>query len=272
MSLKLMYITNKEDIAKIAEDSGVDWIFIDLEINGKEERQGFLDTVISRHNIEDVKKISQVLTKSKLIVRINPINDGSKDEINQVIYYGCDIIMLPFFKTKEEVKTFIEIVDGRVEVCILLETPEAVENIDSILAVQGINYIHIGLNDLYLGYKMKFMFEPLANGIVDEICKKIKEENIQYGFGGIARLGFGTLPSEYIISEHYRLDSSMAILSRSFCNTNSVTDLDEVKKIFVSGIDEIRKLEDDFEKESDEFFQLNHIKVSEKVQLIINSL
>ena len=57
MALKLMYITNNIDIAKIAEKSGVDWIFIDLEINGKEERQGHLDTVISRHSIEDVKKI-----------------------------------------------------------------------------------------------------------------------------------------------------------------------------------------------------------------------
>ena len=36
MSLKLMYLTNNENIAKIAEESGVDWIFIDLETIGKE--------------------------------------------------------------------------------------------------------------------------------------------------------------------------------------------------------------------------------------------
>jgi len=47
MPLKLMYITNDAEIAKIAENAGVDWIFVDLEINGKEERQGHLDTVIS---------------------------------------------------------------------------------------------------------------------------------------------------------------------------------------------------------------------------------
>lgn len=79
MALKLMYITNDERIAKIAEDSGVDWVFIDLEINGKEQRQGHLDTVISRHSIRDVSKIKKVLSKSQLLVRVNPIFEGSRD-------------------------------------------------------------------------------------------------------------------------------------------------------------------------------------------------
>ena len=59
MSLKLMYITNKPEVAKIAQNAGVDRIFVDLEIIGKEERQGGLDTVISRHKIEDVTKIKE---------------------------------------------------------------------------------------------------------------------------------------------------------------------------------------------------------------------
>ena len=83
-----MYITNKQNVAQIAEKNGVDWIFIDLEINGKEERQGHLDTVISRHSIEDVRKIRQVLNKAELLVRVNPIYEGSKDEIDKVIADG----------------------------------------------------------------------------------------------------------------------------------------------------------------------------------------
>lgn len=61
MPLKLMYITNNGNVAKIAESSVVDWIFIDLEINGKVERQRHLDTVISRHSIEDVERIKKFL-------------------------------------------------------------------------------------------------------------------------------------------------------------------------------------------------------------------
>jgi hypothetical protein len=73
MALKLMYITNNEYVARIAEKSGVDIIFIDLEINGKHQRQGHLDTVISKHSISDISKVKSVLSKAKLLVRINPI-------------------------------------------------------------------------------------------------------------------------------------------------------------------------------------------------------
>ena len=38
MALKLMYITNRPDVALIAEKYGVDRIWIDLETLGKEER------------------------------------------------------------------------------------------------------------------------------------------------------------------------------------------------------------------------------------------
>lgn len=39
MSLKLMYITNRVDVALVAEKYGVDRIWVDLETLGKEERQ-----------------------------------------------------------------------------------------------------------------------------------------------------------------------------------------------------------------------------------------
>ena len=40
-----MYITNNPDVAVIAEESGVDRIFVDMEFIGKDIRQGGLDTV-----------------------------------------------------------------------------------------------------------------------------------------------------------------------------------------------------------------------------------
>ncbi|WP_352419456.1 aldolase/citrate lyase family protein [Proteiniborus sp.] len=272
MALKLMYITNKENVAQIAEKNGVDWIFIDLEINGKEERQGHLDTVISRHSIEDVKKIRQVLTKAELLVRVNPIYEGSKDEIDKVIADGADIVMLPFFKFKHEVEKFIKYVDGRCKVCLLLETPEAVDNIDSILSINGIDYVHIGLNDLHLGYNMKFMFELLADGTVEMLCNKIGQKGIAYGFGGIAQIGEGTLRAEKIITEHYRISSSMVILSRSFCNVNKVSDVKEVDKLFAKGIKDIRNFEATLIDKSKDFYKANQQEVKRVVSKIVGEV
>ena len=50
MAIKLMYITNEPRIAQIAENSGVDRIFVDLEVRGKAARQGHIDSVKSHHS------------------------------------------------------------------------------------------------------------------------------------------------------------------------------------------------------------------------------
>lgn len=218
--LNLMYITNRPEIAQIAESAGVDRIFVDLEYIGKADRQSGLDTVKSKHTLDDVRIISKAITMAELLVRINPIHEAteeycsSKEEIDIAIANGADIIMLPFFKTLNEVAQFLTYVNGRVKTMLLLETPEAVEIIDEILQLKGIDYIHIGLNDLSLGYGMKFMFQLLADGTVERLCTKFREKGIPYGFGGIASLGKGMIPAEMIIREHYRLGSTCAILSR----------------------------------------------------------
>ena len=169
MALKLMYITNKPAVAEIVESSGVDWVFIDMEFIGKDKRQQGLDTVKNHHTVKDIQNIKAVVKQAKVLVRVNPIHEAlsdypsSKDEIDQTIEAGADIIMLPFFKTVEEVRTFISLVNGRAKTLLLLETVEAANLIDDILEVPGIDYIHLGLNDMHLELGMHFQVIYLYN-------------------------------------------------------------------------------------------------------------
>lgn len=247
--LNLMYITNRPEIARIAEDAGVNWIFVDMEFIGKDVRQKGLDTVQNHHTVEDVAKIKKAVTKSKVLVRVNPIHEAidgyfsSEDEINATIEAGVDIVMLPFFKTVEEVRKFLAYVNGRAKTCLLVETPEAALLIDEILELPGIDMVHLGLNDLHLALGMKFMFELLADGTVDRLATKIKAKGIPFGFGGLATLTGGVMPGSMVLKEHYRLGSSMVIVSRSFCNTDKIKDLNEIRDIFNTGIADIRRLE-----------------------------
>src|SRR5699024_1044103 len=133
----------------------------------------------------------------------------------------------------------------------------------------GIDYIHIGLNDLHLGYGMKFMFELLADGTVETLCNKIKDKGIPYGFGGIAQLGHGELPAEYVIAEHHRLGSSMAILSRSFCNVNKIKGIEEAQEVFDRGISEVRKFESILDEKNNEYFDKNMRIIGEKISEIV---
>ena len=249
MYMKLMYITNNPVVARIAENAGVDWIFLDMEVIGKAFRQSGLNTVQNHHTVDDIKRIRKAIKKSKLLVRVNPIHDAvdnypsSKDEIDASIEAGADILMLPYFKTVEEVKTFIHLVNGRAKTLLLLETVEAANLIDKILEVPGIDMIHLGLNDMHLELGMKFMFELLADGTVERLGDKIKAKGIPFGFGGIATLDGGALQGSMVLKEHVRLGSSMVIVSRSFCNTEIITDLNEVKRIFDTGLSDLRALE-----------------------------
>lgn len=273
MSLQMMYITNNPQIAKIAEKYSVDRIWVDLEQIGKQERQGGMNTVQSTHTIEDVRVIREAIVgNAKLQVRINPIHANSQEEIDKVIEYGADIIMLPFFSTVQEARQFVEMVNERARTCLLLETIGAEECLDELLKIQGVDEIHIGLNDLHLQYHQTFMFELLANGKVEEICKKIQAKGIQYGFGGIAKLDEGMLPARHIIAEHYRLGSSMAILSRSFYDSWIANDMQEVERTFKYGLGEIREYEQRLKQENDEFFINNKELVCEEVEQIVRMI
>ncbi len=276
MALQLMFVTNNVDVASAAQTAGVDRIFVDMEYIGKSNRQGGMDTVQNMHTLKDVKELRKVITTSTLFVRCNPIHDATEfypsteEEINGIIECGADVIMLPFFQNEKQVSRFINAVGGRVRTSLLVETPEAVENLDKILEIEGIDEIHIGLNDLHLGYGMTFMFELVANGTVEKLCEKIAKKNISYGFGGVARVGTGTLPAECIIGEHYRLGSERVILSRAFCDVAKETDFEVIKEKFNTGVRDIRA----FEKEivstwTDEIYTNNKAKTKECVEQIV---
>lgn len=270
MSLKLMFITNDLPVALIAQKYGVDRIWVDLEILGKEARQPNMDTVKSFHSVSDIAKIAPYLTTSEMLVRVNPWHDGSIEEINSVIEAGAELVMLPMWKSPDEVNEFVDAVHKRAKTILLLETKEAVECLDSVLDIDGVDEVHIGLNDLHLAYHLSFMFELLANGTVEKLCGKLRRKGIPYGFGGIARLGEGLLPAERIIMEHYRLGSTRAILSRSFCNTAAVSAIEDVESIFRDNMRRLREYEVSLPGLSDEAYLQNKAEVKSCVERIAN--
>ena len=272
MSLKFMYITNDPKVAKIAQKYGVDRVWVDLETLGKEERQGHIDSVKSHHTIEDIKRIVPFLNTSEMLVRINPLNPQSKDEIEQVIEAGADIIMLPMWKSLLDVKEFLSYVNGRVKTTLLLETKEAFDCIGEVLTHGGFDEIHIGLNDLHLSYGLNFMFELLTNGKVEVLCQKFKAAGIPYGFGGIAKIGEGAIPAEKIMMEHYRLGSTRAILSRSFCNYQKMTSIEDIELTFAQNMRDIKNFEKKIATMNEQDFVQNRLQLECDIAAVANMI
>jgi hypothetical protein len=237
----LMLITNDINLAKHAIDSGVSRIFIDLEVNGKFERQGHLDTLISKHSMQDARNMRKIIGTHELLIRLNPLYEGSEIEIEQAISAGADLLMLPMFTSVDEINTFCRLISGRAKCVPLVETAAAARCLSEVVKVEGVSEIYIGLNDLHLDLKLKFMFEPLINGLLESLVDIIKQADLPFGFGGLARIGEGLLPAELILAEHVRLGSSCVILSRAFHQKSE--SLIELKSLMNLG-DEVQKIMD----------------------------
>ncbi|MCP4355082.1 MAG: aldolase [Proteobacteria bacterium] len=253
-NLNHILITNKTSEAEIFAKANISRIMVDLEINGKVERQGHLDTVISRHEIKDINPIRRVLdsidgTESKLLVRINPLNDDSEQEIEKVILAGADYIMLPMFTTSKEVKDIAKIIDNRVKLVLLCEHYKAIDCLNEILDEEiSIDEVHLGLNDLRISAGYNFLFSAFTKGYSDKFAQIMHKHNKSFGIGGISAIGFGDLPAEKILTEHARLGSSRVILGRHFKSV-----------IFKEGLTQsqtIENLKEETSKLSDRYNQL----------------
>jgi hypothetical protein len=267
-----MYITNDISLAALAIQSGVDRIFVDLEILGKIERQGHLNTVISKHTLEDVKAMREAFPSVELLVRINPFHDHTEQEIENILVFSPQFIMLPMYRSIQEVQSVADILRGRAGLIPLVETPEALNIIDEVCSVPDVVEVYLGMNDLHLALGRKFMFELLVDGTVENFSNVVKSHGKRLGFGGIARIGEGLLPAEYIIGEHERLGSSSVILSRTFHRkTGSIEEREETIN-YLREIEKIRLCEKNAALKLKKEKQENIIMIKKLVKNIVENL
>ena len=214
--IEFIQITNDPQLAALCDGLPAMRLFVDLERNGKAQRQAGRNTFISEHTMEDVSRVSSVLTQTRLMVRLNPVYAGTQDEVDEAIARGAHMLMLPMFRGAADLGQFCRQVAGRVPVVALLENADALRSMDQWMVTPGLAEVYLGLNDLHLSLGMAFMFEPLARGIVDAVAAKVQAQGLRFGFGGMARLDEGLLPGRLVLGEHMRLGSRAVILSRAF--------------------------------------------------------
>ncbi|PJK29822.1 aldolase/citrate lyase family protein [Minwuia thermotolerans] len=213
--IRLMVIPESPEMAAAAARGGVDRIFVDLERSGKFERQGG-GTWISEHGVEEIARYRRAAPDATLLVRLDPWPSVAAADIERVLDQGADMLMLPMITTPGEVGALCRLVAGRAPVVPLIETVASADRLPEICAIEGVGEIFIGLNDLHRQRGDRFMFEPLADGAVERLGRIALEHGLSFGFGGMARIGRGDLPAEWILGEHVRLGSTAVILSRSF--------------------------------------------------------
>ena len=253
-------------------------LFVDLERHGKAERQAGRNTFISTHTLDDVGRmrcaLDQALVhaqdagpkankahKAHLMVRVNPLHPGSAQEVDAVLAQGADWLMLPMFHTPAELHAFSALVAGRAPIVALLETAGALHSIEAWVATPGLCEVFVGLNDLHLELGCRFMFEPLALGLLEPVAAQARARGLRFGFGGLARLDEGLLPGRDVLAEHLRLGSQAVILSRTFHRSDAPTTLEEA-------IAELRQAEAALARRTAQQVQADRARIATRIAAI----
>ena len=200
------------DIGKIMATSGYDWLFIDME-----------------HNSMDIDIASQisVAAQDAGITPIVRVPDFAHHHATRVLDCGAMGVVFPHVENADIAKKLVSYclyppkghrsmtgvlpqldfkqqaiadvahtINDNMLIVIMLESPEAIANVDSIAAVDGIDVILIGTNDLcmemgipgdYSNPKVKDAYTKVI-----EACKKYRKTP---GMGGVYN---EELMSEYI--------------------------------------------------------------------------
>lgn len=260
---------NDTGIARhIAQVPGV-WPFVDLEHMGKAERQANLDAWASRQGPGDVTRIREAVPDAHLVVRINPLHDASQTEIDDVIARGADAVMLPMFHTRDDLVRFQDMLAGRAVAFPLFETAASVAGIAGIVPGLGLERLLIGLNDLHLDLGLDFLFQPLADGHLESPCVALRELGVPFGIGGIARAREGIVSPEFLLGEHVRLGSSMAILSRTFHRNADSLEAFIAETDFPEEVSRLRMIHSDFLTATPDDLARNRVETANRVGNVV---
>jgi hypothetical protein len=210
--------TNDPTTARDADAAGIDRIGVDLDRLGKAKRQAGLGTWISPHTVRDLDRLRPAVARGRLFARTNPLHDGTAAEVESALAAGAEVLMLPMFRTAGDVARFVELVAGRATVVGLLETSEAVADVEAVVRVAGLDELHVGINDLALALGLRNRFRVLLSPAAELVAKAAADVGMRLGVGGIGRVSDTRLaiPPDLIYAQYPRLEASAALISRSF--------------------------------------------------------
>lgn len=131
---------------------------------------------------------------------------------------GARVLMLPMVATAADAARFVAFIRGRARVILLVERREAVDALASLAAVDGVDEIHVGLNDLALSLGLSTRWLILAGDLLAEAGATVRAAGKRFGFGGIGAADDGALPlpADLVYAEYARTGATAALLARAF--------------------------------------------------------
>lgn len=223
----LTLLSVEPDWIRAADAAGVQRIGVDIERYGKGARQrNVADARISLHELTDLAVVRAHVRQASLFARLNPLHPGTEAEVETALRLGARTLMLPFFRSADEPAAFLQIVSGRAEVILLVETGSALARLHEVLALPGITEIMLGLNDLHLDLGLESQMEMAGSDLLEWAGQQVTSAGLRFGFGGIALPHTPGLPvdPDLLLARYAQVGARSAWISRSLLRSLSTPD------------------------------------------------
>jgi hypothetical protein len=208
----LLFHTDPRVVAE-ATRAGVDGFVVDWERRGKNRRQAGQGTQINSDTLADLVRV-RAATNARVLCRVNGFGPWTRREIDAAVGAGADEVLLPMVGGPADVDRALRIVAGRCGLGILVETRAGVRATPELVR-RPLSRVYVGLNDLRIDRGSDNLFEPLADGTVDEVRSWVTGP--LFGVAGLTVPDSGSpVPSRLLAAELARLRADFTFLRRSF--------------------------------------------------------
>ena len=203
--------TRTADIGKIMSTCGYDWLFIDMEHNSMDiDIASQISVAAQDAGITPIVRVpdfahhhaTRVLDCGAMGIVFPHVDDATTAQrlVSNCLYppngHRSMTGVLPQLDFKQKpIAEVAKLINDNMLIVIMLESPEAISNVDSIAAVEGVDVILIGTNDLCMEMGIPGDYN---NPKVKEAYRKVIEACKKYG----KTPGMGGVYNEELMSEY----------------------------------------------------------------------
>lgn len=204
--------TRTADIGKIMSTCGYDWLFIDMEHNSMDiDIASQISVAAQDAGITPIVRVpdfahhhaTRVLDCGAMGIVFPHVDDATTAQrlVSNCLYppkgHRSMTGVLPQLDFKQKpIAEVAKLINDNMLIVIMLESPEAISNVDSIAAVEGVDVILIGTNDLCMEMGIPGDYNnPKVKEAYRKVIEACKKHGKTPGMGGVYN---EELMSEYI--------------------------------------------------------------------------
>jgi 2-keto-3-deoxy-L-rhamnonate aldolase RhmA len=201
---------NEEEAARFLR-SGFDHFFIDLE-NGRSPEGNIIP---APHTPRDCARFRKIGPNIKIVLRPDGERIQNPDYLKTVLDLGVDRILFPNAEDIDVVEGISASFSAQGAVFTgMIESEAGLENLPSLLEIEHLHGVYVGLHDFSKAMGYRHVFEPILNGHLKKMADHASRAQKAFGFTSVSPALSDNMVLA-LMKEHARLGSTMTLAPTS---------------------------------------------------------